>query len=130
MMYVTSNRMIDSKDRVPPGSIAAFKGKSLFKVQTPYTFVGKWDSTYTIAFEFNFIKNLRRVLAGDTGNWHFSEREKALYLDYISWFDEDVTYGGEREVILAELDKWLVDEVMNTIHYKMPRNYASPTPWI
>jgi len=130
MIYTTSGRLTDVPGHIPPGSIAVHKAQSMFKNHQPYTFVGRWDAGYTINFEFNFIKNLRRVLSGVTGDWHFSSEESRLYIDFIQWVSDDVVYGGEREVILQELDNWLTVEIEEGTHYEMPRSYAKPTPWV
>jgi len=128
MKYLTSShRLIDAVGKVPASNYGVSLAKNIFRDNLPYVFVGDHKFEYSINFGFHFISSLRRVLSGVTGDTRFSKTENSLYNDFIDWSSGDKNFTGEREVILEELDSWLVNEIQGLPHSQMTRNYALST---
>ncbi len=131
MLFPTSLRLVDEVGYVAPSNLGVSIAKSLNATHLPYTFVGDYRYEYTIKFKFHFLKNLRRVLSGVTGDYRMSVEEFELYDDFVEYLSEDSTevFIGERAVILEELDDWLVREIMELDQPIMPRYYSRENQW-
>lgn len=128
--FTTSNRLMDTRLSVAPGNYGVHIAKSIFRNHLPYSISGGYNNVYTIDFDFHFIKNLRRVLSGVTGNTQFSKEEQVLYEKYVAYLSEDVEYVGRELAVLDALDSWLVMEVEELPHDEMPRSYSAEVPWV
>jgi hypothetical protein len=128
--FTTSNRLWDSGGVVAYDNPGVAIAKSLTYRHNPYTTVGSGLYGRTIEFNFHFIKNLRRVLSGVTGDTRFSVSEQKVYTRYIEWVnDESVILDISEIYVLEELDKWLMDEVQCKEHLKMLRSYTKENQW-
>jgi len=128
--FTTSNRLWDIEGVVAYDNHGVAIAKSLTYRHEPYVTVG--DSVYgrTIEFNFHFIKMLRRVLSGVTGDTRLSIPEQKVYTRYIEWVNDEVAITDPLEIyVLEELDKWLMDEIQNKEHIKMLRSYTKENQW-
>jgi len=123
--FTTSNRLTDTYGFIPPDNYGVALAKNLTYNHQPYTIVGDSNYGQTIEFNYHFIKSLRRVLSGVTGDTRMSKSEYKLYTLYIDWVSGAVTVTDPELFILTQLDLWLVDEIMGTTHKVMVRNYAN-----
>jgi len=86
MSFTTSHRLNDERGCVPSQNFGVNIAKNLTFANTkPYILAGDIHCEYTVDFSFHFIKNLRRILSGVTGDHRFTVQEEKLYQNYLSW---------------------------------------------
>ena len=128
--FSTSNRIRDRRGYVPLQNFGVSVAKNLTFNNIPYKVVGNPTIGQTISFNFHFVKNLRRVLSGVTGDTRLSISEQRVYTRYIEWVNDEVAITDPLEIyVLEELDKWLMDEIQNKEHIKMLRSYTKENQW-
>lgn len=127
--FTTSNRLTDTGGFISPDNYGVVLAKSLTYNHKPYTIVGDLDYIQTIEFNHHFLKSLRRVLSGVTGDTRMSKSEYKLYTLYIDWLSDDIVVTDLELFVLTYLDLWLIDEVFGKTHNVMLRNYANESRW-
>jgi len=123
------NRLADLKNSTSSQTAGVYASKSSLSRHLPYI-VEQRDDEHIILFTYHFLKGLRRILSGEVpeGAEQFSITENEMYDDYVLYVD-GTNFTGERLNVLETLDTWLTDEVMNTQHTPMTREYTEDHPW-
>lgn len=122
-------RFGDLQNVISIGTAAAFVARDLMKESVPY--YREYDDTgLVIRPTYHFIRELRRVLSGDAdvSTSTFSPDEWVFYAEYQDWIEGTVKEGELLQALNA-LDKWLVDEVTNTPHTVLNRDYGIDHKW-
>ncbi len=121
----------DLENKISIGTAGAFLARDLFKESTPYYREYAEDGTLIPRPTYHFLRELRRQLSGDAeeGTSTYSPKEILFFNKYIAHVNETEVFTGEDLLALQELDKWIIDELTNTPHEQINREYSPTHKW-
>ena len=120
----------DVQNRISINTASVFLAKDRFKSSYPYSREIDADGNLSLYINRHFLAEARRQLAGveEPGTSTFGPLEAKLWDEYIRYQNGEV-FTGEVELAVLALDKWFIDEITDTPHPILTREYDDTHTW-